>query len=84
MDCRSVPFPSHDPAVVQGKLSAHAMLSQVGSYAVAVCQEHISAGIDPPNAESTIAKKGSSTPLVDNGTLRQSITYVLEGDGDDS
>lgn len=36
-------------------------------------QANISAGIDPPNAESTIAKKGSSTPLVDTGILRSSI-----------
>ena len=41
-------------------------------------QEAISAGIDPPNAESTIKAKGSSTPLVDDGTLRQSITYVID------
>ncbi len=36
-------------------------------------QARISAGIDPPNAPATIAKKGSSTPLVDTGILRSSI-----------
>ncbi|WP_304067442.1 hypothetical protein [Megamonas hypermegale] len=31
----------------------------------------------PPNAESTIKKKGSDVPLVDTNELRKSITYVL-------
>ena len=31
----------------------------------------------PPNAPSTIKKKGSAQPLVDIGALRQSITYVI-------
>lgn len=29
----------------------------------------------PPNAPSTIARKGSSNPLVDSGKLRQSASY---------
>lgn len=36
-------------------------------------QAEISAGIDPENAESTIERKGSSTPLIDTGILRSSI-----------
>lgn len=28
----------------------------------------------------TIARKGSSTPLINHGTLRNSITYVVSGD----
>lgn len=31
----------------------------------------------PPNAPSTIRRKGSSNPLIDTGRMRQSITYVL-------
>lgn len=31
----------------------------------------------PPNAPSTIKKKGSVQPLVDTGALRQSITYII-------
>ena len=30
-----------------------------------------------PNAPATIARKGSDTPLIDTGALRQSITYVV-------
>jgi hypothetical protein len=33
----------------------------------------IAAGIPPPNAQRTIDKKGSSTPLIDTGQLRRSI-----------
>lgn len=31
----------------------------------------------PPNAPSTIKRKGSDRPLIDTGALRQSITYVV-------
>lgn len=33
--------------------------------------------IPPPNAPSTIAQKGSDTPLIDTGKLRQSITSAV-------
>lgn len=36
-------------------------------------QEKISAGVPPPNSPATIARKGSSTPLIDTGQLRASI-----------
>lgn len=32
----------------------------------------------PPNSPKTIAKKGSSRPLIDTGTLRKAITYVIK------
>lgn len=44
-------------------------------------QASIAAGIAPPNAPSTIAKKGSSTPLIDTGQLRSSITGKVEQGG---
>jgi hypothetical protein len=31
----------------------------------------------PPNAPSTIARKGSDRPLIDTGQLRRAITYVV-------
>ncbi|CUR48490.1 hypothetical protein [Alloalcanivorax xenomutans] len=67
------------PKVIDGQISELTMLHQIGAYGASVCQEAISAGIDPANAQSTIDRKGSSTPLVDDGTMRQSITYVIEG-----
>lgn len=38
------------------------------------------ANLWPPNAESTIKKKGSDRPLIDKGELRRSITYVVKDD----
>lgn len=66
------------PQVIEGKLTMRNMMEQVGARAAAVPQEAISAGIAPGNADSTVEQKGSSTPLVDTGFLRQNITYVVE------
>jgi phage gpG-like protein len=40
--------------------------------------DRINSGIDPPLAESTIQRKGESTPLVDTGILRGSITASVD------
>lgn len=72
------------PMVLSGDLTMMQLLEQLGAKAVSVSQEAISAGIDPPNAPATILAKGSSTPLIDRGALRQSITYVVEGEEDES
>lgn len=37
-------------------------------------KQRIADGVPPPNAASTVAAKGSSTPLVDTGQLRASVT----------
>jgi hypothetical protein len=44
------------------------------------------AGIPPPNAPATIARKGSDRPLVDTGRLMNSITWhvVTKGSGHES
>ena len=34
---------------------------------------------EPPNSPATIARKGSSNPLVDTGHMGDSVTYVVEG-----
>lgn len=44
-------------------------------------QAKISAGVPPPNAPSTVAKKGSSTPLIDTGQFRSSIRGKVEASG---
>lgn len=33
---------------------------------------------EPPNAPSTVERKGSSNPLVDTGFMRQSVTYLVK------
>lgn len=47
-----------------GMAAASAIKSQFGS-------------IPPPNAPSTVAKKGSSATLIDTGSLMGAITYVV-------
>jgi len=41
------------------------------------CKDYIAGGVPPPNAPSTIRRKGSSLPLVDTGSMMNSITYAV-------
>lgn len=52
-------------------------LERVGLLAVGGIQEKIASNIPPPLAASTIARKGSSTALIDTGQLRASISYEV-------
>lgn len=73
------------PKVIAGEMDMFQLLSSVGAKAVSVSQEAISAGIPPPNAPSTLARKGEGgVPLVDEGTLKGSITYVIGDENDES
>jgi hypothetical protein len=66
--------------VVLGKFGAGQALQLIGEHAVGLIKQRIADGIAPPNAPSTIARKGSSTPLIAHtGTLRNSVTYRLGG-----
>lgn len=40
-------------------------------------KSYMAGGVPPPNAPSTVAMKGSSTPLIDTGALLSSITYAV-------
>lgn len=53
------------------------MAEVVGLQAQATLQQSIVTLVDPPNAPSTIAMKGSSNPLIDTGFMRQSVTYKV-------
>jgi hypothetical protein len=61
--------------VLLGKLDVKKGLSMLGEYAKAGVQKKIDDIDFPPNAPSTIKKKGSSKPLIDTGQMRQSITH---------
>ena len=52
-------------------------LQRIGLWAQSEIQQRISDGIPPQNAPYTINKKGSSTPLVDTGQLRSSISFKV-------
>lgn len=58
-------------------LSADAVLNQVGAIAVGATQEYITNLRTPPNAPSTIEKKGSDNPLIDTGSMRASVTWKV-------
>jgi hypothetical protein len=52
-------------------------LNRVGLLFVGRIQARIKAGIEPANAESTIERKGSSTPLIDGGQMWKSVTHQV-------
>lgn len=64
-------------SVIAGELTLPQALDQIGAKGASISQEAISAGIDPPNAQSTIRRKKSSKPLIDTGAMRQAITWVV-------
>lgn len=61
--------------VLELKIDARTLWERLGARIVADVQIKITDLDTPPNAPSTIAKKGSSNPLIDTGGLRRRITY---------
>lgn len=64
--------------VVKGQDQQQA-LEQVTAVFVASIRAHITQGIPPPNADSTIARKGSSTPLIDSSQMMGSVKGKVNG-----
>lgn len=65
--------------VAMGEITEEQGLSQIGAKVAGWIKVRIADGIAPPLAESTVAKKKSSKPLIDTGQLRSSITHAVEG-----
>lgn len=59
------------------KKESRALQEAAGQQAVSVIQQAITDLDTPPNAPATIAKKGSSNPLIDTGHMRTAVTYVI-------
>lgn len=57
------------------QMDVQTLFNRLGARMVGDVQEKITDLDAPPNAPSTIAKKGSSNPLIDTGGLRMRITY---------
>ena len=55
----------------------------IGMFLENKIREKILSDVPPPNAESTIKRKGSSHTLVDDGTLLSSVTHTVESEGED-
>lgn len=62
---------------IRGRLTYARSLQILGAKAQGGIQKRIAAGIAPENARSTQDRKGSSTPLIDTGQLRSSISYTI-------
>lgn len=63
--------------VLRGELTQEQAWEQLGLLFQADIQKRMAEGVPPPNAPATIAAKGSSTPLIDSGQLRSSVTYEV-------
>jgi HK97 gp10 family phage protein len=63
--------------VIDGDISLQAGLGIVGQVIVGLIQRKIRAIVFPPNSPATIAKKGSSKPLIDFGQMVKSVTYAI-------
>lgn len=65
------------PKVLEGKMAVKRALGLIGTVAAKDMRQAIRDGIPPPNAEATIERKGSSTPLIDTGQLLRSISHLV-------
>lgn len=63
--------------VLTGKLEPEKALKLLGEQVAAWVKSTIRGHLPPPNAASTIARKGSSTPLVDHGQLINAVGYEI-------
>lgn len=59
--------------VAAGKLDAETAAERIALACEGSMKQRISRGIPPPNAPATIARKGSSKPLIHTGQLRKAI-----------
>lgn len=64
---------------VTGKVSLTRALDILGTWGATAIKKTITSGtgVPPPNAASTIARKGSSRPLVDTGRLLGAISHEV-------
>ena len=56
------------------------ILEAVGVVAAGKVKVYMTELKTPPNAASTIRKKGSANPLIDTGAMRASVTHKVSGD----
>lgn len=62
---------------IVGGMDEQQALSKAGELFVGFIQKEITNIKEPPNSPYTIAKKGSSNPLIDTGDMRQSVQWKL-------
>ena len=64
-------------AVAQTEEKQEVLMNLAGEAATSALKQAITDLDSPPNAPSTIARKGSSNPLIDTAHMRDSTTYVV-------
>lgn len=69
---------SRAKGILLGETAMGTALNQLGILAQGDIQEEIVRLRSPGNSEVTIARKGSSNPLIDTGAMRQAVTWVVE------
>lgn len=62
---------------IAGGMDESQALSRAGIMFKNAIQREITNLKEPPNAQSTILKKGSSNPLIDTGKMRASVNWKL-------
>lgn len=63
--------------ILQGETSLSTVLNKLGALAQGDIQSEITTLKTPANSPVTIARKGSSNPLIDTGSMRQSVTWEI-------
>lgn len=61
---------------------AEQILEEIGIFQKDLIQQTITEGNFEDNKASTIRKKGSDHPLIDTGTMRRSVNYVIRRKGE--
>lgn len=67
--------------IYTGKVDPRVGLEALGQRVSGRIRLTITAGLEPPNAASTIRRKKSSTPLIDDGQLYRAYDYLVEEEG---
>lgn len=70
--------------VIEETIAPRVVVGRIGTWFVGAVRERVGAReITPMNSEVTVFLKGSSTPLIDTGTLiNQALTYEVRLDSD--
>lgn len=68
--------------IASGSMTMVSALNRLGLFAAGAVQKQIAEGDYTPLRPATIARKGSSKPLIDTASLRQSITYQIALEGE--
>ena len=66
--------------IIHGK-TAEQVLKEIGVFQKDMVQTTIEDGYFEPNSEETIRRKGSSHPLIDTGTMKNSVNFVIKKKG---